>query len=84
MLKNVMGNEMILCTKGCKKETRNKTSYTLNKQLINFHIKLNGYSNPYYKNYTVETILLFDIVIPIRPYQDDTFYNIDIFNDDDN
>jgi hypothetical protein len=54
MLKNVATNDLIKTVKSMKTETRNQRFYNINNEYIQFHLKLNNFSNIYNRNFHEE------------------------------
>jgi hypothetical protein len=51
MIKNVTTNDFIKTCKSMKKETRNQRFYNINDEYIQFHLKLNNFSNIYNRHF---------------------------------
>jgi hypothetical protein len=62
MIKNVTTNDFIKSSYSKKKESRDQRIYNINNEYIQFHLKLNNFSNIYNRNFNEEIKNKFEIV----------------------
>jgi hypothetical protein len=62
MIKNVTTSDFIKTCKSNKKETRDQYLYNINNEYIQFHLKLNNFSNIYNRNFHEEIKEKFEII----------------------
>ena len=79
MLRNIMTSDIVVSKKGTTRKSQ-KITYTLNKDLIKFHIQLNMYANPYLRNFEDDLLTYVGVEKPIPPkiiQKDDLFIDED-------
>ena len=66
MIKNIADKDFIKSKRSWKGNKNGEYIYSLNKDKIKEHIKLDKYANPYLKNYNEELLKRLDIKLPVR------------------
>jgi hypothetical protein len=82
MVRHLLTSKSLIISRGTTIKTKTKSFYIINVEFINYHIKLNLFSNPYLKNYDDNILNKFEIHKPIRPVKQNIIQD-DQFIDDD-